>query len=250
MGCLFQSLTETLFSQVFCTIPCIDHKQEQLLPRPFDILGFLFEESVPEASLGNKLSEWGSTSWLRSSILRAGPAGGSCACAAKDGGGRHPALGRRLGVSGVVRNAGGAAASSAQGDDWSRLPRSGARKAQLRTQGGGDSRNFSTQPFVGVQSRLLLPLTAPSRVWRSRTVSGAQAWITAWGDLSCHACPAGGRVPVVSTREALPSESFVCRRMVHALGRENFKGFQISEVEICAHKGPRPWGQMLCKTLR
>lgn len=87
--------------------------------------------------------------------------GSSCACAAEGGGGRHPALGRRLGVSGVVRSAGGAAASSAQGDDWSRLPRSGARKAQLRTQGGGDSRNFSTQPFAGLQSCLLLPLTAP-----------------------------------------------------------------------------------------
>lgn len=105
----------------------------------------------------------------------------------------------------------GEASSSAQGDDWSRLPRSGARKAQLRTQGGGDSRNFSTQQFVGVQSCLLLPLTAPSRVWLSRTASSAQAWITAWGDLSYHPCPAGGRVPVVSRREAWP-ESFACRR--------------------------------------
>lgn len=146
--------------------------------------------------------------------------GRSCACAAEGGGDRHPALGRRLGVSGAVRSAGGAAASSAQGDDWSRLPRSGARKAQLRTQWGGDSRNFSTQPFAGVQScLLLLPLTAPSPVWRSRTASNTQAWNTAWGDLNCHACPAGGRFPVVSTREALPSENFVCRRMVHAFAR-------------------------------
>lgn len=42
---------------------------------PFDIPGFLFEESVPMASLGNRLNEWGSTSWLRPSILWAGPAG-------------------------------------------------------------------------------------------------------------------------------------------------------------------------------
>lgn len=56
------------------------------------------------------------------------PCGRSCACVAKGGGGRHPALGRRLGVSGGVRSAGGAAASSAQGDDWS--PTSQKRRTQ------------------------------------------------------------------------------------------------------------------------
>lgn len=76
------------------------------------------------------------------------PWGRGRACAAEGGGGPHPALGRRprrrLGVSGAVR--------SAKGYDWSRLSRSRARKAQLRTQGGGDKRKlFNPTKFAGAR---------------------------------------------------------------------------------------------------
>lgn len=101
------------------------------------------------------------------------PWGCGRACAAEGGGGPHPALGRRprrrLGVSGAVR--------SAKGYDWSRLSRSRARKAQLRTQGGGDKRKLFNPTKVRRRAEicllLLLPASFPPGCFRARSLPSA-----------------------------------------------------------------------------
>lgn len=127
-----------------------------------DASGFSFERSVPNTS---------------ARAPRSGLRAVACACAWEGGGGPHPALScRRPGVSGAVR--------SAEGYDCNRLSRSSARKAQLRTQGGGDSKgNFQPDKLLrrAAICRLLLFSLLPLGIFRAPSLSSGPSHLPQLG---------------------------------------------------------------------
>lgn len=201
-----------------------------------DASGFSFERSVLNTS---------------ARAPRSGLRAVACACAWEGGGCPHPALSRRRpGVSGAVR--------SAEGYDCKRLSRSSARKAQLRTQGGGDSKgNFQPNKLLrraAICLLLLVPLL-PLGCFRAPSLSSVAC--------VCHSLALGQRqrprtepaLPCVlqweasvSTREIsgpdAPARAGLCvPRTVGASGRGRgvLQRFLIilHEVdgELCAPKG-------------